>query len=283
MSRRAPAVADAVTLGDLLQCARGVLLPSRTASLDAEVLMGYVLGRERPWVLAHPEARVGDREAQRFMRLIQRRADGEPVAYLRGFVEWYGMRLAVTPDVLIPRPETELLLDEAVRVARETGARRLADVGTGSGALAVGLAMALDDAQVVATDISEAALVVAGSNVRLRTNCVRLAAGDLATPIDEEPELIVANLPYLSNDMMETLGRDVGFEPANALRGGHTGLELYDRLVDQIRARGWCCPLLIEIDPRQALAICSRYPGYGARILHDYAGHERVAVLEPSP
>ena len=167
-----------------------------------------------------------------------------PVAYLRGFVDWWDLRLRVTPAVMVPRPETELLAEAAIALAAEVGARRIADIGTGSGALAIALARACPKAIVVATDASSAALDVARLNVADHglLDRIALVQGDLLEPLTEMPDLLVANLPYLSEEMMGCLGPDVRHEPERALRGGNDGLDIYRRLFDQIRGKGWIVP-----------------------------------------
>jgi release factor glutamine methyltransferase len=220
-------------------------------------------------------------QLERFRALVDRRRAGEPIAYLRGFVEWYGMELEVTRDVLIPRPETELLLEHALVLARETGARRLVDLGTGSGAVAVALAKTRPDADVVALDVNAEALAVA------RRNAVRHGVGHrisfllshLISSLTTPPDLIVANLPYLSDEMMGELGPEVRSEPRLALHGGRTGLELYGTLLEQLDDRGWSPSLALEIDPRQADLVRALWADRDPRIELDYAGRERIVLL----
>lgn len=211
-----------------------------------------------------------------------------PVAYIRGWIEWYGMTLEVTPDVLIPRPDSEVLLEEALRIGRERGARVVADIGTGSGALAIALATSLPEAQVVATDKSSAALSVARRNAARHglEDRVELLEGDLLEPVTGCPDLLVANLPYLSDEMMNEIDADVRHEPETALRGGPTGLELYGRLLDQLSGREWAPPLVLEIDPRQASLtgplVHRDFPRADVRLVPDLAGRSRVLVVLPA-
>jgi release factor glutamine methyltransferase len=251
--------------------------------LDAELLMAHVLGVDRAWVLAHPEAPVSDAQRELFGGLARRRAVGEPIAYLLGRKLWHGLDLEVGPGVLVPRPETEILLDGAVAVAREMGASVICDVGTGSGALAVGLAVQLPRVHVIATDVSAEALEVARRNVEQRglRNRVTLLRGDLLDPVNSLPDLVVANLPYLSEDLMAALPVDVTWEPAVALRGGRDGFDAYRRLSEDLTRRGWNPPLLIEIDPAQRELIPVTFRRYRVEVLPDYAGHDRVAILRP--
>jgi len=175
-----------------------------TAALDADVLLAYVLGVTNERRYAHPGTERSHGAERRYRDLIERRAKGEPVAYLRGFKEFYGLRFTVDHRVLIPRPETETLVD----AAREIIAGRavtVADVGTGSGAVAVAIAAYEPSVHVIATDVSNDALVVARENT-LRNGVadrVELREGDLFAPIVDPVDLVVANLPYLRDDLLE--------------------------------------------------------------------------------
>jgi release factor glutamine methyltransferase len=267
-----------------LSWARERLAPSRTGALDAQLLLAHVTGRERVWVLAHPDAPLSRSQQGRFVDLIEQRARGVPVAYLRGWIEWHGLRFDITPDVLVPRPETELLLERAVDLAGKNAWIEVADIGTGSGALAVGLARLLPDARVQATDISAPALRVAKRNAAALGVADRITffLGDLAERLTRKPDLIVANLPYLSDEMMRDLSADVQSEPVAALHGGATGLEPFERLDRQLRMRGWRVPLLLEIDPRLSGPVQSLFAKEaGVDIFRDYAGHDRIAAVLP--
>ncbi len=276
---------ESLSVAEALREARDRLRPSPSSSLDAQLLLAHVLASSRAHLLAHGEVHLTVEQTQSYASVVARRSLGTPVAYLRGETEWYGSSYVVTPDVLIPRPETELLLERAVCLARERAARIVVDVGTGSGAIASQLAIRLPGVTVYATDISPPALKVAAENLRRLAvdEHVRLLQGNLVEPLPEAPDLIVANLPYLSAEMMDTLDRDVRFEPVTALYGGATGLELYRQLMRQVVERGWSCPLLFEIDPRQALSmqtlIETTMPGRDVTIERDYAGHDRVVIV----
>jgi release factor glutamine methyltransferase len=286
MVRSVPRAASTTVRAELA-AAREALRPSRTASLDAQVLLAEVLLRSRSWLLAHDLNMLTERQVATFRRLIARRAQGEPVAYLRGHVEWAARDFVVTPDVLIPRPETELLAERAAVIARERRVETLADIGTGSGAIATYLAQELPAARIYAVDVSAAALRVAARNLARHGVAPRVALlrGNLLEPLPAMPGLIAANLPYLSGEMMHVLDRDVRYEPAGALQGGQTGLELYAEMFEQMRARGWLTPLVLEIDPRQSSAmrylLTQNFPFARLGIMRDYAGHDRIVVLEP--
>ena len=274
-------------VGAALQWGRETLLPSATASLDAQLLLGHVLRRSRAWILAHAEEAISATEWEVYADLIFRRSRGEPVAYLRGFVEWFDTELRVTKDVLIPRPETELLVEQATELVARHDAQVLADVGTGSGAIAIQLARSAPGTTVYAIDVCPEALDVARWNVNkygLQDQVV-LQHADLLSGLSKRPDVIVANLPYLAREMMAELDADVRHEPVSALFGGEDGLELYRRMFDQIRDRGWTLAMAMEIDPRQATrmtALLARYFPTGlVRLVQDYAGHVRIVVFEP--
>jgi release factor glutamine methyltransferase len=244
-------------------------------TLAAELLLLHALGRDRTWLYAHPEQEVADAEAQRFFALTVRRAAGEPTQYLTGKQEFWGLEFAVTPDVLIPRPETEHVIEVALdrlalRELRE-GRRQttkgqglhIADIGTGSGCLAVALAKELPEASVYATDISAAALQVARRNAERRgvagriefahanlldSSCVAAQTGSHESPSSPAPlatrhshlrfDLIVSNPPYIGLREAATLPREVReHEPEGALYGGEEGHELYAGLIAQAGRR----------------------------------------------
>lgn len=283
-----PATRPVETVAAALAGARSVLAPSPTASLDAQILLAYVMQRTRAWVLAHGDHSMSSHQAAEYHSLIRRRSRGEPVAYLRGEVEWWDVELAVDSYVLVPRPESEVLVQEAIAVAERIGARLIADVGTGSGALAVALARGLPGCRILATDSSARALRVAAGNIRRYhlDSRVDLALGSLLEPMADCPDVVVANLPYLSDAMMDEIGPDVRHEPRSALHGGHTGLELYADLARQIAIRRWRPHMLVEIDPRQAAEVKEMLeralPGGRVDLIPDLAGLTRVAIYRPS-
>jgi release factor glutamine methyltransferase len=235
---------------------RAAQVPSHT--LAAEVLLEHALGRDRTWVYTHAEAQIDPADWEKFAALIARRAAGEPTQYLTGQQEFWGLNLEVTPAVLIPRPETEHVVEVAlerlglrgIKIEPATGTLspmlQVADVGTGSGCLAVALAHELPHAVIVATDISAAALEVARRNAARHGVMNRI--GFLQTDLLEDflPEhratdhksalfdLIVSNPPYVGRDEVGLLAREVrDHEPEAALVGGETGLEVYRRLIEQ--------------------------------------------------
>ena len=253
------------SIGEAVAWGTGELVRSgvESAPLTAQLLLGHVLGRERVYILSHPEQPLDEACASSFVGLIRRRAAGEPHQYLVGAQEFYGRSFEVNPAVLIPRPETEILVERAVTLAKEGGsAPRIVDVGTGSGCIAVTLACECPHARIVATDISAGALAVAARNARRHAvpSCVNFLAGNLLEPFAARPlfDLVLSNPPYVSIADAGTLSRTVvEHEPPTALFAGESGLEVIERLIPQARERlvpgGW---LLMEIGMGQASAVC---------------------------
>lgn len=251
---------------------------ARIAPLDADVLLAHALGTTKEALYADPDLPVAADPVASFEALVERRAHGEPVAYLRGFKEFYGLRFAVDPRVLIPRPETETLVD----AIRASGARVVADIGTGSGAIAVALAVSDPHVRVIATDISADALAVARSNVEAHRvqDRVELRHGDLFAPITERVDAVAANLPYLTDaSVAEWTGEraSLAFEPHVAVLAGPDGLALVRRaLADVRRVLRPGGSAYFECDPPQARALAT---DYGGEVLTDLSGNERVLVL----
>lgn len=200
--------------------------PRRTA----ESLLRFVIGCERSYLFAHPERELSAQEAERFDRLVERRATGEPMQYLLGVREFFGRDFEVNPAVLIPRPETELLVEAVLQKPAEKA--RVLDVGTGSGCIAVTLACERPSWEMCATDISAAALAVAEKNARRLGAEIDFRQGDLTEPFAGESfDVVVSNPPYVAERDRPTLSREVGWEPESALFAGEDGLEVYRRLV----------------------------------------------------
>lgn len=257
--------------------------------LDADVLLAHVLDVSRAVLLAHPETSLSDAQAAQFAALVRRRAEGTPVAYLIGRHPFYDRDFLVTPDVLIPRAETEHLIEAALAWARGRGPLRVVDVGTGSGAIAVTLAAHLPDAHVHAIDRSAAALAVARQNAERAGVIERVTfhQGNLLDPLlaaGETLDLIAANLPYIPTAELAAL--DVArHEPALALDGGPNGLDVIRLLLAQApRALAHDGLLLLEIGAgqgmRAAALAAEQFPGAAIGVLADYAGHDRVLRVE---
>jgi release factor glutamine methyltransferase len=258
--------------------------------LDAELLIAHVLKVTRIYLYTHFDQPLTANERDALRALVRRRGRGEPVAYLRGMREFYGRDFAVTPAVLIPRPETEHVIEAALAWVHEAGivAPRILDVGTGSGALAVTLAAELPEAQVTAVDISPDALVVAAANAATLgvESRVQLCHSDLlaALPADAQFDLIVANPPYVATAVRDSLARDVrDFEPARALFAGPEGLDVLHRLIPEVGARLRRPGLfLCEMGADQAEAVTQALHSAGPwdelRILADLQDLPRVAL-----
>ncbi|HTZ74949.1 MAG TPA: peptide chain release factor N(5)-glutamine methyltransferase [Candidatus Aquilonibacter sp.] len=222
-----------------------------SGALSAELLLIHVLGRDRTWLYTHPEDVIPHDREEEYFRLISRRVAGEPAQYITGKQEFWGLDFEVTSAVLIPRPETEYLVEVALaRIGAENRSEsvRIADVGTGSGCIAVTLAKELPNAQILATDISAAALDVAQRNAARHNvaNQIQFAEADLLeltchrspTHPSQLFDLIVSNPPYVANSDRDTLQREIReHEPEIALFGGPTGLEIYAHLIEQAESR----------------------------------------------
>lgn len=268
-----------------------------TARLDAEVLVSHAFGRDRTWLHAHPDATLDGEQLRDLGAWLQRRVGGEPIAYIRGFKEWFGQRVLTDPRALIPRPETELLAESAIgeiaaRLVRDDRQVTVHDVATGSGAVALALAirfraaLALGRIRLVASDVSPDALELASDNLASHgvAELVSVASRDLLADDDEPVDVITANLPYLRSDEVAAAPGSIAFEPARALDGGPDGLNLVRRLVTQLPAR--LAPggvALLEIGAGQGPAVQAAVEDLAmpaaVTLLPDLAGIERVVRI----
>ena len=263
------------------------------AALEAEVLVRHTLGPvDRAALYAHPDVPLSTQQQQTLEALLARREQREPLPYILGWREFYGLTFEVTPAVLIPRPETEGLVNEALCWAGKRGAvdtpLAVADVGAGSGCIAVALARHLPGATVYATDASAAALEVAGRNVRRHEveDRLRLLHGELLAPLPGPMDLVVANLPYVADAEWAALPPEVReHEPREALAGGPDGTDLLRRLLEEaprwLRAGG---AVMLEMDPRQReplIEMAQRaFPTASVRVDSDLAGLDRYLLIE---
>ena len=259
---------------------------AETARLDAEVLLAHVRGCPRIALYTAFDEPVADAERARFREFVKRRGAGEPVAYLVGSREFFSLAFAVSPAVLVPRPETEGLVVRVIDLCKAAEAPRIVDVGTGSGAIAVALAKHLPRARLVATDVSPEALAVARANAARHGVAERIEF--VACDLFDDPaaagpwDVIVSNPPYVRDDEFESLPPDVRlYEPRGALVAGPRGVEVVERLAAAAAARltagGW---LVVEIGPAVAAAasaVLAAQPGLvpGATIA-DLAGLSRI-------
>lgn len=261
-----------------------------TARLDAELLLAHCLDVERTHLLAHPEQILTPEQLGCFRALAQRRAEREPLAYLIGRRWFYALEFTVTPAVLIPRPETELLVEKAVQwLGQRQGRTRVLDVGTGSGAIAVSIAANTAPAvEILASDLSPESLQVAKQNARKHDVAGRITflPGDLLDPLPEPVHLILSNPPYIASNGIPTLMPEVrDHEPRAALDGGPDGLRVIERLLAQAPAHLWPCgAIFLEIGYDQgsaASAIVRRYfPAAAIRIHQDLAGLDRMVEVQ---
>lgn len=265
---------------------------ARIARRDAETLLSFALGSRRAWVLAHPEAELDAARAETFFEFVARRDIGEPLQYITGVQEFYGLELQVMPDVLIPRPETEHLVEAALAwAATQPGTLRIADIGTGSGAIAIALAAHLPSAELIATDISPGALAVARGNAeRLGFGKrIRFVQGDLLSGVDAEIvagmrfDLVASNPPYIPAGDAASMQREVvAHEPHTALFAGELGLDVYQRLIPAAQSAlrdGGLLAMEIGFGQRQALE--QLLAGWSdVRFVDDYANIPRIALAE---
>jgi release factor glutamine methyltransferase len=264
--------------------------------LDAELLLAYVLGVNRAAILARPEQRLTPKQLTRYRDLVARRAGREPLAYIVGHREFFGLDLTVDHRVLIPRPETELLVEHALAIANRMAAQsaappRIADVGAGSGAITVALAVHLPQATIYALDHSADALAVVAENARRhqvagRVHCLH---SDLLSALPGPVDLIAANLPYVTTGEWRELAPEIrNHEPRSALDGGHDGMALIGRLLATagpcLRSTG---AILLEIGAGQGAAATALarecLPQARVQLYQDYAGLDRLIVAETGP
>lgn len=246
--------------------------------LDAQLLLGHLLGRDRAWLLAHDDAALGEDTLPRWAEWLRRRAAGEPLAYLVGEKEFHGLRLAVTPDVLVPRPDTETLVDWALELLPPDQARTVVDLGTGSGAIALAIQAARPRALVTATDVSAGALAVATGNAASLQRQVAFLQGSWWAPLaGRRFDLVVSNPPYIRLDDPHLV--DLSHEPQHALTSGRDGLDAIRLIVSgaslHLAEAGW---LLLEHGWDQAAAVAELLRAAGFRDVghrQDLGGHLR--------
>ncbi len=288
---------DPLTIRAALAYGKGQLKVSDSPALDARLLLQHVLQIDHAYLIAHDDALLEGEDEETFRRLVRRAALREPIPYLTGRAPFYGRQFMVTPAVLIPRPETELLVEEALRWLGAWSGRgdsvraarpRAVDIGTGSGCIAITLALETEALAIEAVDISRQALEIA------RRNAVSLGAidrlvfrlGSLLRPIDGQPDLVLANLPYIADPEWTTLDDGIKwYEPEVALRGGPNGLEVIRLLLaqaaDQLAPGG---AILLEIGWQQGQAVrdlaARIFPQARIETLVDYGGRDRLVAIQ---
>ena len=276
-----------MTVLELLEKTTGYFAKHEVPSprLTIELMLADIMQKTRMQLYLEFDQPVSDPVMDRLRPLVKRRADGEPLEYLLGATTFAGHRVAVTPDVLIPRPETEILLEEAIRLIEPEGLPVL-DAGTGSGILALALAKKFPQVEIVATDISPAALALAQSNAERNADGagkIRFVESDLmeAPSLPERFQMIVANLPYIPTGQIDGLMREVRHEPRLALDGGADGLDLIRRLIAQSAGRTRYLALEFgDGQAEEAKTLCLS-AGYALiRILPDFTERERILIAE---
>ncbi|MBQ26113.1 peptide chain release factor N(5)-glutamine methyltransferase [Alcanivorax sp.] len=262
-----------------LRDARRRLSDSPSAALDADLLLCHVLGKARSYLFTWPERELDARQQSRFSSLLARRIQGEPVAHLIGEREFFGHAFRVTADTLIPRPDTEILVEKALSLNLPAQAR-VVDLGTGTGAIGVSLALAQPDWHVTLVDLSEAALQVAGDNARRLGAAVTCLPGSWLSPCSGPFELIVSNPPYIEENDHHLDEGDVRFEPRSALVAPNNGLADLAAIVQQatgkLVAGGW---LLLEHGFEQGEAVRTLLAQAGfvqVGTAQDLGGNDRV-------
>ena len=274
-----------MTLKQALSRARGILAADNIedAHLESELLLRHTLKISRVQLYLDADRELSPTQQQTFWHLIKRRLEGEPTNYITGHREFYGLDFYVSPDVLVPRPESELLVEKALDLARNHLLSTIAEIGTGCGAIAISLALKLPRAKIYATDISAPALKVARFNCERHrvANRICLLHGDMLDPLPEPVDLIVANLPYVSKS---ELTDSANFEPLLALDGGSDGLEkirqLCRRVRDELHSDGY---LLLEIGQGQGKGVTTflrrLFPSAKIEVTPDLSGIDRVVNL----
>ena len=260
---------------------------SESALLDLQVLTAHVLGKNRSWVLAHLDEELTPEQLVSLKKEANRLCEGVPLPYILGEWEFFGHRFFVSPDVLIPRPETELMVEKGLEwITKNPEARVILDVGTGSGCIAISIALAFPNHRVIATDKSFLALKVAQKNISLYQleNRVLLIQADLLPRFHGKIDLVCANLPYIPQDELFSL-QVAKQEPLMALDGGEDGLRVYRKLLAQLRGKLNCKALILcECAPSQIHLLDDFakwiFPGNKSIIYPDLGGQERLFALE---
>ena len=280
-----------MTLKQTLSQARKILAANNIedASIESELLLRHMLKINRVQLYLDLSRELSLKQEKTFWQLIQRRLNGEPTAYITGYREFYGHDFYVDSRVLIPRPESELLVEKALQLAQSCHISTIADIGTGCGAIAINLALNLPQAKIYATDISASTLEVAQINCHKHgvKDRISLLHGDMLDPLPEPVDLIIANLPYVKKSELPHTG-PASFEPVVALNGGPAGLDKIRQVCNQVRGklRHQGC-LLLEIGQGQEEAVISLlrdiFPSGTVEVTPDLSGIERVVSLCLTP
>lgn len=263
---------------------RSLQSTSPSADLDARILLQHALSRDHAWLLAHGNETIDKDQLEIFRTLIEQRRQGEPIAYLIGWKEFWSLRMEVDNAVLVPRPETEHLVEHALSLIPREGPFSIVDLGTGSGAVALAVAVERPACEIVATDVSKKALAVASRNAQhLGINNVSFVCGDWYKPLaNQRFHMILSNPPYIADGDPCLQTKDIRREPDFALRSGPSGLDALDaigsRAANHLFAGGW---ILLEhgYEQQQDVARILRQGGLSDIVCHaDYSGHPRITA-----
>ncbi len=268
-------------------------LLSLSAHLDAEILLSYILKKEKNFLYTYPEKKLNAPQKEIFLRLIRRRLKYEPIAYVTQKKEFYKRKFFVNKNVLIPRPETEYVVEEAMRVRKDISKNNkiitIADIGTGSGAIAVTLAKELKNVKIFATDISKKALRVAKKNSNTHQTKIKFFHGNLIEPIkNKKIDILVANLPYLDAHEFHIYGKILKHEPSIALFAKEKGLKAYKNLFLQMKKYSFYPKIVIcEIGYKQNVLLKKSLkkiiPRYQATFKKDLSLRLRIAIVKKHP
>ena len=261
--------------------------------LDIEILLSAVLNKPKEYLYEYPEKKLSVSQLKQFQKLFLRRLRGEPIAYILGFKEFYGLTFKVNKNVLIPRPETEILVEEVINYIKAQSSKlkaqsQIVDIGTGSGCIIISLAKNIDNAKFFATEISAKALSIAKNNAKLNKVKIKFHKGHLLVAISPEPRaqspelVVVANLPYLTTN--ETKNLAVKYEPKLALDGAQNGLKYFYELFDQIKKFAiYPKAIFLEIGWNQAVKIKQMVkkvlPDHKFEVKKDLSGFDRILII----
>jgi release factor glutamine methyltransferase len=275
-----------MNIGQILQNAKNNMKRQEEA-LAAELLLSFLLNKKKEYLFLNPSEEIHQEQEKNFQALFKRFYQGEPLAYLTHHKEFFGLDFHVDKRVLIPRPETELLVEKVLELTKKTGDVRILDIGTGSGCIALSLAKNLPGAQITASDISTEALQVAALNRETHglKDRVTLIESNLLQNIEEPFDIIVANLPYIGEKKFNFVAREVyKYEPHIALFGGDDGTFLYEQLFQQLKAKKWQPHFLLGefgfLQGEKIRGLHAQYfPDEQLEIFQDYAKIERIFMI----
>jgi|SaaInlStandDraft_4_1057021.scaffolds.fasta_scaffold01003_6 release factor glutamine methyltransferase len=282
-AKRETGLLELTPIKELLSQARNALTDSDTAQLDAELLLSHQLNKSRTWLHTWPDELIAKESARAFNQLILRRQNGEPIAHIIGKQSFWSLELKVTAETLIPRPDTELLVEEALSTIPDDHPCTIADLGTGSGAIALAIASERPNALITATDQSEAALQIAAENAAAhQLSNVTFKQGSWFEPLQQQPfDLILSNPPYIAEGDPHLSQGDVRFDPDSALSSGSSGLDDLQQIISEapqhLKTEG---RLIVEHGYDQGKAVRSLFEQHHYRTVttrRDLAGAERIS------